>query len=70
MTNLYDPDLTRWLQHSGETIGRLRPAQKRADWILFLVDEVKAFLSPEEHALLLAELQEGIAMRQSTPDQA
>ncbi len=70
MTQLYDPDLTQWLQHSGEYIGRLRPAEERADWILFLVDEVKAFLAPEEFAGLLAELQAGIATRQDTQAEA
>ena len=67
MTQLYDPDLTQWLQHSGEYIGRLRPADERADWILFLVDEVKAAMSgaPEDYARLLDEVQQGIAARQA-----
>ena len=65
MTQLYDPDLTQWLQHSGEYIGRLRPAEERAEWILFLVDEVKAFLAPEDYARLLDEVQQGIAARQA-----
>jgi hypothetical protein len=70
MTQLYDPDLTQWLQHSGEFIGRLRPADERAEWILFLVDEVKAFLAPEDYARLLEELQAGLAARRPSADQA
>ena len=60
MSRLYDPDLTRWLQLSGETIGRIRPAEERVGWVLFLSDEMKAFLTPEEYADLLDELQNEI----------
>jgi len=60
MTRLYDPDLTKWLQLSGETIGRIRPAEERVGWVLFLLDEMKAFLTPEEYADLLDELQNEI----------
>lgn len=70
MTQLYDPDLTQWLQHSGEFIGRVRPADERAEWILFLVDEVKAFLTPEDYARLLDELWAGLAARRSSADPA
>ena len=56
MSQLYDPDLTQWLQLSGEYIGHLRPAEERADWILFLTDEVKAFLPPDEYSAFLREV--------------
>lgn len=53
----YEPDLIQWLQLSGEYIGRMddKP-QTRPDWILFLVDEVKGFISPEEYEALLERL--------------
>ena len=47
MANLYDPDLTQWLQLSGEYIANVRPAEERSQWVMFLLDEVKAFLSAE-----------------------
>ncbi len=40
--------------------GRIRPAEERVGWILFLLDEMKAFLTPEEYADLLDELQNEI----------
>lgn len=67
MTQLYDPDLTQWLQLSGEYIGHVRPAEERAGWILFLLDEVKAFLTPDEFDILLHELQSNIAARLDAP---
>lgn len=70
MTQLYDPDLIQWLQNSGEYIGRIRPADERAAWILLLIDEVRAFLTPEEYTELLDELARAIAMRQQTQGRA
>lgn len=69
MTQLYDPDLIQWLQLSGEYIGRLRPAEERAEWILFLVDEVKAFLTPEDYACFVEEVQAGLAARRTAQGQ-
>jgi hypothetical protein len=56
----YEPDLIQWLQLSGEYIGRMDDhPETRADWILFLVDEVKGFISPEAYQALLEQLLDG-----------
>jgi hypothetical protein len=60
MSNLYDPDLTQWLQLSGEYIARVRPAEERTDWIRFLLAEIKAQLPPEEYCDLLRKLDASI----------
>jgi hypothetical protein len=53
----YDSDLIQLLQLSGEYIGRLDDhSRQRADWILFLVDEIKGFISADEYAAMLAQL--------------
>ena len=57
MRNLYDPELTQWLQRSGEYIGRVRPADERVDWILFLFEQIKPFVSTEEYQALLDAIQ-------------
>ena len=57
MRNLYDPELTQWLQLSGEYIGRVRPAAERVDWILFLFEQIKPFVSAEEYQALLDDVQ-------------
>lgn len=57
MSKLYDPDLTQWLQLSGEYIGRVRPADERVDWILFLFEQIKPFVSAEEYQALLDSVQ-------------
>ena len=56
MTQLYDHQLTEWLQNSGEYIARLRPADERTAWILFLLDQIKPFLTQEEYGSFLDEL--------------
>lgn len=57
----YEPDLIQWLQLSGEYIGRMDDhSDMRADWILFLVDEVKGFISVEENQAMLAQLLDGV----------
>ena len=63
MADLYDPDLTQWLQNSGEYIGHIRPANERSDWVLFLIDETKPFLTPAEYRSLLEELQRDLDAR-------
>ena len=60
MSQLYDPDLTQWLQLSGEYIAKVRPAEERVDWVMFLLAEIKALLSADEYATLLNELQSAI----------
>ncbi|HQY91976.1 hypothetical protein [Caldilinea sp.] len=64
MSTLYDPDLTQWLQLSGEYIGRVRPADERVDWIVFLFEQIKPFISQEEYQKLLAEMQAALAAQQ------
>lgn len=49
MANLYDPELTQWLQLSGEYIGHVRPADERVGWILFLFEQIKPFMAAEEY---------------------
>ena len=60
MSQLYDPDLTQWLQLSGEYIAKVRPAEERIDWIMFLLAEIKAFLSADEYAALLSGFQSAV----------
>lgn len=57
MRDLYDPELTQWLQLSGEYIGRVRPADERVDWILFLFEQIKPFVAAEEYQALLDAVQ-------------
>ena len=57
----YDNDLIQSLQISGEYIGRSDQADKRADWILFLLDEVKGFISAEEYVAMLEQLSSAVA---------
>lgn len=61
MSTLYDPDLTQWLQLSGEYIGRVRPADERVAWVMFLFEQIKPFVTPEEYQAFLASVQEAIA---------
>ncbi len=56
MANLYDPDLTQWLQLSGEYIGHVRPAGERSAWVMFLFEQIKPFLSAEEYQALVSEV--------------
>lgn len=57
MRNLYDPELTQWLQLSGEYIARVRPADERVDWIIFFFEQIKPFLTAEEYQTLLGAVQ-------------
>ena len=65
MSTLYDPDLTQWLQLSGEYIGRVRPANERVDWLLFLFEQIKPFLSEAEYQELLAQVQQALQAQRS-----
>ncbi len=56
MANLYDPDLTQWLQLSGEYIGHVRPANERSAWIMFLFEQIQPFLTAEEYQALVSEV--------------
>ena len=60
---MYDPDLTQWLQLSGQNIVQNRPAAERIPWVLFLLDEMKAFLTPDEYSALLSGLQDALQAR-------
>jgi hypothetical protein len=61
MTQQYDNQLIQWLQLSGEYIGGSHTAEDRAGWILFLLEQVKPFVTAEEYNALLNELQQRIA---------
>ena len=63
MSHLYHHDLTQWLQMSGEYISNIRPAEERAGWVAFLLDEIKAFIPPEEYVKMLTEIQTGLQQR-------
>ena len=65
MSALYDPDLTQWLQLSGEYIGHVRPANERVDWLLFLFEQIKPFLSEAEYQELLAQVQQALHAQRS-----
>lgn len=59
----YEPDLIQLLQLSGETIGRMDDhSDARADWILFLVDEVKGFISADQYTAMLEQLSSAVAV--------
>jgi len=60
MSQLYDPDLTQWLQLSGEYIAQVRPAEERSEWVMFLLAEIKVLLPEDEYATLLKEVQGAI----------
>jgi hypothetical protein len=61
--NLYDQNLVQWLQLSGEYIIGNRPLQERTDWVLFLLDQMKPFLSEVEYRDLLIQLNQAISQR-------
>lgn len=61
---LYDAELTPLLQMSGEHIGQYPTAEERVAWTMFLLDEVKQFLSPQEYAGYLRAISGEIATRQ------
>ena len=65
MSELYDQNLTQWLQLSGEYIGRVRPANERADWIMFLFEQIQPFVDPPDFDALLVEIQNRIAAIQA-----
>ena len=60
MKELYDHQLTEWLQLSGEYIARIRPDDERCAWIMFLLEQIKPFLSAAEYAQLLGEIKAAI----------
>jgi hypothetical protein len=64
VSTLYDPDLTQWLQLSGEYIGRVRPPTERVDWVLFFFDQIKPFLSEAEYQQLLVDVQKALQAQQ------
>jgi hypothetical protein len=61
--SLYDENLTQWLQLSGEYIARVRPPEERVPWVLFLLQEVRPFVPPEEYSAFLRQLQQEIGER-------
>ncbi len=63
--SLYDPELTPLLQMSGEHIGQYPTAEERLAWTMFLLDEVKQFLSAAENADYLAGIKREIESRQA-----
>jgi hypothetical protein len=66
----YEPDLIQWLQLSGEVIGNMDDhPQLRADWVLFLVDEVKGFVSAGEYEGILEKLSIEVAALQKEAGQ-
>lgn len=63
MTTVYHPDLTNWLQLSGQYIVQNQPVEERVPWVLFLLDEMKQFMPPEEYATMLRQLQAELGAR-------
>ena len=63
--SLYDPELTPLLQMSGEHIGQYPTAEERLAWTMFLLDEVKQFLSAAEYADYLQGIKREIDARQA-----
>ncbi len=62
--SLYDPELTPLLQMSGEHIGQYPTAEERLAWTMFLLDEVKQFLSADEYADYLRGIKREVEARQ------
>jgi hypothetical protein len=60
MSELYDAEVTPLLQNAGEYIGRGVPADKRVDWMLFLIDQIKPFLTEAEFADFVREFREAL----------
>ena len=65
MSELYDAEVTPLLQNAGEYIGRGVPADQRVEWMLFLFDQIKPFLTEAEFAAFVAELREALGRRAS-----
>jgi hypothetical protein len=58
MSNVpYDPTITEMLQTATELIA-LKPAQEQAQWLFFMLGEMKSMLSPQRYQDLLIALQE------------
>jgi len=56
----YDHTITEMLQTAAELIG-LKPKEEQVLWVLFLLEEMKAFLSKQDYVDLLAGIQEGVS---------
>ena len=56
----YDHTITEMLQTAAELIG-LKPKEEQVQWVLFLLGEMKSFLSKQDYADLLTGIQEGIS---------
>ena len=63
MSQLYDVEVTPLLQNAGEYIGRGVPADKRIDWMMFLIDQIQPFLTEAEFAAFMRDLREALARR-------
>jgi hypothetical protein len=63
MSELYDVEVTPLLQNAGEYIGRGVPAEQRVAWMLFLLDQIKPFLTDAEFAAFVAELSAALDRR-------
>ncbi len=57
----YDNDLIQTLQLSGEYIGQSDHPENHADWVLFLVDEIKSQVKEEEYAAMLQKLNSSVS---------
>ena len=55
----YDHTITEMLQTAAELIG-LKPKEEQVQWVLFLLGEMKSFLSKQDYADLLIGIQEGL----------
>ena len=60
MSELYDVEVTPLLQNAGEYIGRGVPAEQRVDWMMFLIDQIKPFLTEAEFAAFVHEFREAL----------
>lgn len=56
----YDHTITEMLQTAAELIG-LKPKEEQVQWVLFLLGEMKSFLSKQDYADLLTGIQKGIS---------
>ena len=55
----YDHTITEMLQTAAELIG-LKPKEEQVQWVLFLLGEMRSFLSKQDYVDLLTGIQEGV----------
>jgi len=63
VSELYDVEVTPLLQNAGEYIGRGVSADTRVEWMMFLIDQIKPFLTEAEFADFVREFRAALDRR-------